>query len=534
MPIRVVIADDQNVVRSGLAAYLTSFPHLHLIGEAEGSQELLELCGLVRPDVVLFGVNPPQADCINAIRTIHQRWPNIKILALTSRAEPEMVQLAQEAGASGCFSRNISANELAEAIQRAHQGLPELPQQVEQTLAQVNMMNRMEEDLLAVARQPSQFNKVLSAYLPQLFPDSRLHVFVFPDQDLYSHPVELARPVVGPAWKWLRTAEGPQIFLPGEEYPWGEEPDPDYGLLLAPIPASDGGKALGGVGLFNPGEPDLLKQMLPTLHSVAVLISSVVHQPKEQTNKQEQLRTISELEMAGRVQAGILPDKPPTLRGWDLAAHLEPARETSGDFYDFIPLPNNKWGFVIADVTDKGLGAAVFMALSSSLIRTYAVRYPTLPAIAFSSVNERIFSDTRGSLFVTAFYAILEPDLGRLRYVNAGHNPPLHLSIHKGKPVDRLSRTGMALGVSEEASWQQKIVKLIPGDLLVMYTDGITEAQNQNGEFFGEKRLLDAIRQLKGRPSKDILAALLARVREFIANSPFQDDIALIVLARKG
>ncbi len=165
---------------------------------------------------------------------------------------------------------------------------------------------------------------------------------------------------------------------------------------------------------------------------------------------------------------------------------------------------------------------------------TYAARYPTLPAFAMSSVNERILSDTRGGMFVTAFYGILEPETGRLRYVNAGHNPPFLLSRQKGKPVDRLFRTGMALGILKEASWQQKIVKLVPGDMLVLYTDGITEAMNAQGEQFGEKRLLEAIRPAIGKPAEEIQQAAQAALRRFTGGSPPQDDITLVVLAHQG
>ena len=229
----------------------------------------------------------------------------------------------------------------------------------------------------------------------------------------------------------------------------------------------------------------------------------------------------------------MLPDKPPSLSGWDIAARLEPARETSGDFYDFIPLPNNKLGIVVADVTDKGLGAAVFMALASSLIRTYAARYPTLPALAFSSVNERILTDTRGSIFVTAFYLVLEPEIGRLRYVNAGHGPPMLLSSQKGKPLDRLGRTGIPLGVMESSVWGQKIARLASGDLLLLYTDGVTEAQDRYGDFFGEHRLMDTLRSQHGRPASAVLESIMGALNRFTGDAPRQDDRALVVLARK-
>ena len=184
-----------------------------------------------------------------------------------------------------------------------------------------------------------------------------------------------------------------------------------------------------------------------------------------------------ELLAAGKIQADILPADSPVLPGWDIAAVLLPARETSGDFYDFIPLTPNKWGVIAADVTDKGMGAALLMALTSTLVRTYAPRYPTLPALTLGSVSERILSDTRGGMFVTAFFGILETHTGRFTYANAGHPPGFLVSQRRGKEsLERLTRTGMALGVSEETSWRQKQVRIEPGDALVLYTDGITEA----------------------------------------------------------
>jgi sigma-B regulation protein RsbU (phosphoserine phosphatase) len=241
-----------------------------------------------------------------------------------------------------------------------------------------------------------------------------------------------------------------------------------------------------------------------------------------------------ELAEAARIQYSILPANTPELAGWDLAVRLHPAHETSGDFYDFIPLEHGKLGLMVADVSDKGLGAALFMALTSSLFRTFIARHPTLPALAISLVNERILSDTRGSSFVTAFLGVLEPNTGRLRYVNAGHNPPYLLSVQKGKAIDRLRLTGMALGIMNEATWQQKMVKFIPGDLLMIYTDGITEAQNSRGSFYGERRLLDMTRSMRGHPAAEIQEAVLADVFDFVGQAPMQDDIIVMVLARKS
>ncbi len=240
-----------------------------------------------------------------------------------------------------------------------------------------------------------------------------------------------------------------------------------------------------------------------------------------------------ELIMAGKIQADILPEEAPVFPGWEIAVKLLPARETSGDFYDFIPLTKSKWGVVIADVTDKGMGAALFMALSSTLIRTYAVRFPTLPAMTMSTVSERILNDTRGSTFVTAFYGILEPDVARMVFANAGHPPGYLIGVRKGKTnIDSLRPTGMALGVSEEARWRQKIVRFAPGDYLVLYTDGVTEAESPQGAFFGDEGVLDAILEKQHGSAYEIQQALLNAVTRFVGGTP-QDDVAVIVIKRK-
>ncbi len=243
----------------------------------------------------------------------------------------------------------------------------------------------------------------------------------------------------------------------------------------------------------------------------------------------------TELVMAGKIQATILPEEPPKIEGWDVAAVLLPARETSGDFYDFIPMAYGKMGIVIADVTDKGMGAALFMALSSTLIRTFAARFPTLPALTLDAVNERILSDTRGSMFVSVLFAILEPYTGRLVFANGGHPPGFLIGKHGGKTsVQYLRPTGMVLGVSEQANWKQKSLRMAPGDTLVLYTDGIVEAQNPLGEFYGEERLIDMLLSMTRSGARAVKDGLIELVQRFVGSSFRQDDIAIVVIQREA
>jgi serine phosphatase RsbU (regulator of sigma subunit) len=255
-----------------------------------------------------------------------------------------------------------------------------------------------------------------------------------------------------------------------------------------------------------------------------------------------------ELAVASRIQQGLLPERPPDLEGWQLAVTLNPARETSGDFYDFIPLVNGRWGLLVADVADKGVGASLYMALCRTLMRTYATEFTIDPRLVFSAVNGRILTETRSATFVTLFYTVLDPLTGTLTYCNAGHPPPHLLQVGRGRnnEVERqsLGRTGMAIGVVEDATWEQCSASMEVGDFLVLYSDGITEAHNAQNELFGAQRLLQAIEDcaivlaqsagtdIPSHAAQDALEAILARVRDFVGSAPQSDDLLLMVVVR--
>jgi serine phosphatase RsbU (regulator of sigma subunit) len=241
-------------------------------------------------------------------------------------------------------------------------------------------------------------------------------------------------------------------------------------------------------------------------------------------------KVAGELAVAGRIQAGLLPKESPYIPGWQLAATLEPARETSGDFYDFIPLPDGHVGIVVADVSDKGAGAALYMALSRTLLRTYAGQYPTQPELVLRAANQRIVQETRIDMFVTAFYGILEPETGRLIYCNAGHYPPYLLHADA---LETIGRAALPLGILEDTSWEQDTAQLAPGDTLVLYTDGVIDARAPDGTQFGQERLLEMIKVCRGCEANDMQQAMLSTIHTFVDSAPRFDDLTLLIVARR-
>lgn len=238
-----------------------------------------------------------------------------------------------------------------------------------------------------------------------------------------------------------------------------------------------------------------------------------------------------ELQLAHEVQINLLPVELPQFSGWEFAARWEPAFEVAGDFYDLTATEKNKVCTVIADVSDKGLAAALYMALSRTILRATVLNAEHLKD-AISRANQLICNDSRSGMFVTVFYGQLNPATGSFSYVNAGHNPPLHYSAAK-KTITRLGRTGMALGVDETAQYVQKTIKLEPDDFVLLYTDGVTEAFNLDNEAFGEGRLLEILEKGPLSSAASLADTIVKKVKQFSKRDHPSDDLTLVVLSRK-
>jgi serine phosphatase RsbU (regulator of sigma subunit) len=244
----------------------------------------------------------------------------------------------------------------------------------------------------------------------------------------------------------------------------------------------------------------------------------------------EKGRLERELQVARSVQTSLLPGATPQIEGWEFAAWWEPARQVAGDFYDFIPAGGGQLGLVIADVSDKGMPAALFMALSRSTVRA-SVTAAATPTDGINRANRLLCADATDGMFVTLFYAQLDPAAGGLLYVNAGHNPPLHYNANADQ-LDLLTRTGMPLGVDDLGDYGQRSVQLASGDLILLYTDGVTDARNARGEEFGLKRLRDLVFEHRRAAASNVVAALTAALRDFTAAAEPFDDITVVAVKR--
>jgi sigma-B regulation protein RsbU (phosphoserine phosphatase) len=311
------------------------------------------------------------------------------------------------------------------------------------------------------------------------------------------------------------------------------------GSSLTLLPVSARGELAGVMAVACSGPFRFLtERRLSILSGIAGQVSIAVENDRLHQEAAEQERMRQELAVAKRIQISFLPECCPTIPGWELASIWRSAREVAGDFYDFIPLQSapgrdsGRIGIVIADVADKGVPAALFMALSRTLMRTMAIT-GRRPAEAVAMANNLILADTRSELFVTLFYMILESETGAITYVNAGHPPPLLVRSGTGE-VEELRTSGMAMGVLPDEQYEEASSRIEPGDALILYTDGIPEAADGEGHMFGRKRLADVAQAHRHEPAERLGDSIEAAVREFVSGAPQSDDLTMVVLKRQS
>ena len=238
----------------------------------------------------------------------------------------------------------------------------------------------------------------------------------------------------------------------------------------------------------------------------------------------------NDLDVASSTQQSILPRTFPRSSDYQVFGHMEPARNVGGDFYDVIRLQDRRVGLAIADVSDKGIPAALFMMFSRTLLKGAAIGSSD-PGKALREVNDLLYEENETMMFVTVLYSIYDPTTGKLTYSNGGHDAPLLVRPDGNSELLPLTH-GIALGVATDVQFSSNTVQLEPGDAVVLYTDGVTEAMNSKGEQFGVERMHDVFATSPLKDSEQAAQAIFEAVRNFVGDAQQFDDITCLVLRR--
>ena len=292
------------------------------------------------------------------------------------------------------------------------------------------------------------------------------------------------------------------------------------------------GKTIGVLQAINIKEDFLNEEMLGLFQTLANQAATALENVHV---KQQQLAAElvnKELEVATEIQARFFPQQTPNLEGYEVAGCSIPAKDVGGDYYDFIPNPEPcQHGFVVADVTGKGVPASLLMATMRATLRANIQNNPNDIVQALRQVNGDIYRDSPVDKFITSIYCNLDYESHELSYVNSGHNPPYIVRAYDNR-IEELDQGGVMLGIMEEIELPKATLSIDKGDILMLFSDGVTEATNPSGELFSEERfeqwLLDH-NQLSAEEMKD---ALLKTLRDYADGSPQSDDITFIIVKR--
>ena len=358
-----------------------------------------------------------------------------------------------------------------------------------------------------------------------------LHTMVRKVQtDLRRDPYRLSEQVVG----WMLKNQEPLVIndVAADER-FREPTQQSTGVVtsLMCVPLRLKGRMIGVLSVFNKKGSGFTEsdQRLGTI--IAAQSAQVIEHARL-VEEEKALQVMQrELEMAHEIQRNLLPKTVPDLPGYDLAAKTVPARNVGDYYYDFLPSGDDHLALVLGDVSGKSMPAALLMANVQATIRGQTLLNPAAGDCMTRS-NRLLYDSTDSDKFVTFFYAVLDPARHELRYSNAGHNPPMLLS--KGGEPRLLETGGPVLGVVPSFSFPEATVTIDPGDLLVIYSDGFTEAMNRRFEEFGEDRLLEATRAAWDLPAAGIVESIFDAVNKHAGDAPQTDDMTLMVLRYSG
>ncbi|MBM4162688.1 MAG: GAF domain-containing protein, partial [Ignavibacteria bacterium] len=290
------------------------------------------------------------------------------------------------------------------------------------------------------------------------------------------------------------------------------------------------GKIIGVFQILNKVRGSFDKEDESFLEAFSVHAALAIENARLHQAIVEKERIEKEIEIAGAIQRRLLPKELPSLPSFDIDAMARPSKMVGGDYYDIIGLPGNRYVFVVADVSGKGVPAALLVSTLHASIHAYIEGSLNLAELA-AKLNLVVYNNTEPERYITVFLGVLDLSEGIFTYVNAGHNFPI---IYKPlqKLVIPLTSGGLPLGMFDFAEFQQETVTLDPKDTLILYTDGVTEAMNRSEKEYGEDRLLQAVERAGDKSAHEVKEAIVTDVDKFVAGEPQSDDLTVMVLKR--
>jgi len=296
------------------------------------------------------------------------------------------------------------------------------------------------------------------------------------------------------------------------------------------VPLASGEETFGMIYVDNPFNNRFQEEDLKVLTTIASVASIKIEHERLLDERLEKRRMEEELKVASEIQMRLQPFAPPKIDGWDMTGVSFPCREIGGDYYDFIYRKRDKRLLVaVGDVSGKGTGAALLMSSLHAAVRAQSQARSTISEV-MSEINQYIFENSPPNKFLTLFYGELDPDTGTLVYSNGGHNAPM-LVRHNGE-LERLDQGGLPIGMMQGVGYQEATVVFQPGDVLVIYSDGITESINEREEEFDEERLIEVVQNNLGRSASGIRDRIDEALSRFVGTTAPVDDMTLMIIKR--
>jgi len=296
------------------------------------------------------------------------------------------------------------------------------------------------------------------------------------------------------------------------------------------VPLASGEEIFGMIYVDNPFNNRFQEEDLKVLTTIASVASIKIENERLLDERLEKRRMEEELKVASEIQMRLQPFAPPRLEGWDMTGVSFPCREIGGDYYDFIQRKrDNRLVVAVGDVSGKGTGAALLMSSLHAAVRAQSQARSTISEV-MGEINQYIFENSPPNKFLTLFYAELDPETGTLAYSNGGHNPPM--MVRQNGDVERLETGGLPIGMMQGVAYEQAIVTFAPGDVLVIYSDGITESVNEREEEFEEERLIEVVKNNAGRSASGIRDRIDEALSRFVGTTAPVDDMTLMIIKR--